>query len=278
MKFKNNLTKKIRVGAYLPTDNTYLATIPGLEVDIQSNNVEELRNDSYPQVKLRVWHVNGLTLPILVQPGEIYNMTDDFYVNEKDGRCYLVKAEIESKEEKVDYENVVIYVFYDLRNYNGEVKRTISTSFQNAFSKSSSFSESTSMGTEFSIDGKISGWIGNKTNGEKGGEADISVGFKSKFENSFTQKYENTITRIWSQTIEEEYNLKAGKIYALKSIWRIGFSKGTVKYFNETAQYKIITSSENKLIQPMAFDTESEMDEETLEEYNKQHTLNNILN
>ncbi|MDE1206545.1 hypothetical protein [Tenacibaculum larymnensis] len=279
MRFKNVLTgANIRVGFYKTTDGKpYLGTIPGMEIDINEGNIGELRDDSYPTVKVRVWKKEGIGLPVIIEPGTIYNMTDDFYVNwSSDKGHFLQKVELKPTREKIEEENVRVYYFFDLRNFNETVKRTIKTTFQTAFSQSSSFSKSHSESSEFSINGKIGGWIGGKDD-PAGGSAEVSAGFKSKIEDSFTQKYENSITRIWSQSIEDEYTLKPGNIYALTSVWNIKYATGVIEYFNEKTSYKILDSSESKLTEPVVYDNVSQMDDKTRKMYEEQLKLNTVL-
>ncbi|REH47420.1 hypothetical protein C7448_10641 [Tenacibaculum gallaicum] len=279
MRFKNVLTgAEIRVGFYKMTDGKpYLGTLPGMEVDIKVGETKELRDDSYPKVKVRVWKKEGIGLPIIIEPGTIYNMTDDFYVNWNSKKNhFLEKAELKPTPEKIEEENVKVYHFFDLRNFNENVKRTIKTTFQTAFSQSSSFSKSHSESSEFSINGKIGGWIGGKED-SAGGSAEISAGFKSKVEDSFTQKYESSITRTWGQSVEDEYNLKPGKIYVLTSVWNIKYATGTIEYFGEKTTYKILDSSESKLTEPVAYDDVSQMDNKTRKMYEEQLKLNTVL-
>ncbi|WP_028892114.1 hypothetical protein [Tenacibaculum sp. 47A_GOM-205m] len=280
MRFKNVLSKgtEIRVGFYKTTEGKpYLGTIPGMEIDIPQNETKELRDDSYPKVKVRVWKKDGPWLPVIIEPGTIYNMTDDYYVNwSSEKNHFLEKAELKPTPEKIEEENVRVYQFIDLRNFNETVKRTIKTTFQTAFSQSSSFSKSHSESSEFSINGKVSGWIGGKED-SKGGSIEVSAGFKSKIEDSFTQKYENSITRIWSQSVEDEYSLKPGKIYVLSSIWNIKYATGVIEYFGEKTTYKILDSSESRLTEPVAYDDVSMMDEKTRKAYEEQLKLNAVL-
>jgi hypothetical protein len=281
MKFKNLLENEteVRVGFYKTTDGKpYFGTIPGLEVDIKDQETKELRDDSYEHVKIRVWKKDGLGLPVIIEPGANYNMTDDYYIKWSESRGhFLEKAELIDTTEKIVEEKVKIYQFFDLRNFNTEVKRKVKTTFQTAFSKSSLSSKTHAEGSEFSIGGKVGGWLGNKKEGNKGANGEISVGFKSKVENSFTQKYENSITRIWSQSVEDEYSLKPGKIYALTSIWNIKYTIGEIAYFGEKTSYKVLTSSESRLTTPVAYNSEAEMDQNTREMYNKQLELNAVL-
>jgi hypothetical protein len=252
MRITNESNQKVFWRIFKADDTVYVIGL--YESLLDSNKTGSWRDDSFPNIKVEVksGHIFG---DMLARAGTKFQMTDDL-VFTKDGNLQVAEPKLvtDRGQETVKRSDIQ---FIDLRGFDGPVERTVTSRMSTTFSSTAMSESSSSHEQSWTVGAKFGGHIGEK--GKPGANAEISVQFVDKVENSLRNSYQSTVTSVWEKSVSDKLSFKAGKLYVVETVWSLTLDKGTAIYFGEKTTYSAVRSADAELLKPSAYDSEEKL-------------------
>jgi len=251
MRIKNEYNETVYWRAFKKDDTAYLLGLK--QGSVNPGKIDTWRDDSFPEIK-----VEAKTGDIvfykkwLASAGQLFKMSDDLVIT-SNGELTLAQVKLVISDQGSISEKRSDIQFVDLRNFNTEVERTITSRVSQTFSNTESFERATGHEQTWSVGGKIGGTLGKKD--EAGGNAEVSAGYTDKVTDALKTSSQTVVTSVWEQSWSDKLRLSPGKIHVLEVVWTLTLSRGTATYLGERASYTVVRSATPNLLRPSAFDS-----------------------
>jgi hypothetical protein len=248
MRIKNNHDDTIHWRAFGNNDKSYII---GLKQGVvKPGQTDSWRDDSYPKIKVEAKTGDIVfSSRVLAAPGAVFDMSDDLLVTGGGitvAAVRLLSDRGQRTEQRSDLQ------FIDLRGFNAQVERSLSSKFETAFANTESFDRSAQHEQTWTVGGKIGGMVGKKDTANAG--AELSVQFQDKVVNSLKETSTETVTTVWSQTWNDKLVLAGGKLYVIEVVWTVTLDRGTATYFGEKTTFSVVRSATPSLLKPSQYD------------------------
>lgn len=250
MLIKNDYNEKVFWRAFKSSDTSYVFGLKQGSID--PGGTDSWIDDSFPKIKVEVKTGDIVfSKAVLAFAGPIFNMRDELNVDQA-GKLVLATVNLTldqgQKSEKRSH-----LQFVDLRNFNADVERTMTSRVSQAFSNKESFEHSSGHEQTWTVGGKVGGTIGKKD--EASVSSELSMGFSDKVTDALKASSETVVNSVWEQSWSDKLKFSPGKLYAIEVVWTITLDCGTATYLGQKTSYSVVRSAVPNLLKPSGYDS-----------------------
>ena len=206
MRIRNHYNEAVFWRAFNFNDTIYHIGLK--QGKVEKGQTDKWIDDSFPKIKVEAKTGDIVfSKKVLSWAGKIFNMSDDILIT-KDGNLEVAKVGFTPKSPEIIRETELLFV--DLRKFDTQVERTLTSKMENVFSTSTKLEQSLKHQKGQKIGGKLGGAIGTKN--ALGANAEVSAEFSSTVSQAFIDSYAETVKHAWSTGWSDTVRLAPKKI------------------------------------------------------------------